>query len=321
MTLRNKKHPTHTVTGAYGYSGKYIAKRLLDRGFSVRTLTNSMNRDNPFGDRVEAHPLSFDRPDHLSESLHGTDVLYNTYWVRFDYRDQEVEFTYDRAVRNSRILFDAAERAGVDRVVHVSITNPSVDSPLSYFSGKAMVEQALKSTDLSHAILRPALLFGGEDILINNIAWMLRTFPIFGVFGDGSYRLRPIHVDDLAREAVEQGVKNENVIIDAVGPETFTYRELARTIGRMIGCERPVISVPDWLGRLVSWFVGLLHDDVTLTQDEIRGLRAGLLYTDSAPVGTTKLSEWVEEHADELGRTYRSELARRRDRTSGYGDL
>lgn len=304
----------HAVTGAFGYSGKYIARRLLDRGHQVITLTNSIHRQNPFGDRVQAHRFNFDQPEKLAASLQGVKVLYNTYWVRFNHKS----FAHAEAVENSLILFEAAKKAGVERVVHVSITNPSADSPLEYFSGKGELEDALKASGLSYAILRPTVLFGKEDILINNIAWMLRKFPIFGVFGDGQYRVQPIYVDDLAKLAVAQGEGRENVIIDAIGPETFTYRELVGTIGQIIGKQRPIISIPPWLGYAVSRAVGPLVKDVLVTREEIEGLMADLLYVDSPAAGEQKLTAWARKHADTLGKGYTSELARRRDRKQAY---
>jgi NADH dehydrogenase len=215
------------------------------------------------------------------------------------------------AVRNSRTLFTAAREAGVRRIVHISITNPDEDSDLEYFRDKAILERLLRESGLSYAILRPAVLFGQEDILINNIAWLLRKLPVFGVFGDGSYRLQPILVDDLAQIAVAQGRQSENVVINAIGPETFTYRELVKTIGRSIGKPRPVISVPPLVGYVAGRLVGQIQGDVTLTREEIKGLMAGLLYVDAPPAGWTKLSEWARQHADTLGQAYASELARR----------
>jgi uncharacterized protein YbjT (DUF2867 family) len=306
--------PIHAVTGAYGYSGKYIAQRLLDEGQTVITLTNSVSRANPFGDRVKAFPFDFDQPGRLAEHLKGVSVLYNTYWVRFNHR----LFKHADAVQNTLALVEAARKADVQRIVHVSITNPSEGTPLEYFRGKAILEKALIESGISHAILRPAVLFGKEDVLINNIAWVLRHLPIFGVFGDGRYRLQPIHVDDLAALAVEHGKVGDNVIINAIGPETFTYRELAAKIGELIGKPRPIVSVPPWLGYVVGCFLGKLVGDVVITKDEIEGLMADLLYVDSPPTGTTALTEWVKEHADTLGWKYTSELARRKDRFSAY---
>jgi NADH dehydrogenase len=251
------------------------------------------------------------------QSLRGAQALFNTYWVRFDHAD----FTHRQAVRNTLRLFDAARQAGVARVVHVSITNPSLDSALPYFRGKAELESALRESGLSHAILRPTVLFGREDILINNIAWMLRRFPLFGVFGDGNYKLQPIFVDDLAQLAVEAAGSAENVIVDAIGPETFTYRELVTTIGDAIGRRRPIVSVPPALGVAVGRLVGMVVGDVVVTREEVAGLMQNLLVTSSPPAGRTMLSRWIREHREILGRRYSSELARRRNRQKSYEEL
>jgi uncharacterized protein YbjT (DUF2867 family) len=304
----------HVVTGAFGYSGKYIVTRLLDAGYRVRTLTNSLHRANPFGERVEAHPFNFDNPDRLAASLEGAAVLYNTYWVRFNHKD----FSHSVAVQNTLTLFEAAKRAGVKRVVHVSITNPSEASPLEYFHGKARLERALTESGLSYAILRPTVLFGKEDILINNIAWVLRRLPVFGVFGAGQYRLQPIYVDDLAKLAVEQGHETSNRIINAIGPETFTYRGLVQEIGTIIGKRRLIVSVPPAIGYVFGWGLGQVMGDVMITREEIKGLMADMLYTDAPPAGVTKLTDWAKEHAATLGQHYASELARRKNRERAY---
>lgn len=299
---------THIVTGAFGYTGKYIARRLLEAGYQVKTLTNSPNRFNPFGDKVKAYPYNFDNPDKLIESLLGATVLYNTYWVRFNHRD----FTYSSAVSNSLKLFEAAKKAGIKRIIHISVTNPSEDSPFEYFRGKAKLERLLIESGLSYTILRPALLFGKGDILINNIAWLLRNFPIFGIFGDGNYRLQPIYVDELAKLAVDEGQKTENRIIDAIGPETFSYRDLVKEIGKAINKNRPIVSLSPTMGYLVGWFVGKIVQDITITRDEIKVVMSNLLYTHSLPVGKTKLTDWLKENSSTLGLRYASELARRK---------
>ena len=273
-----------------------------------------LHRSNPFGERVEAHPFNFDHPDRLAASLEGAAVLYNTYWVRFNH----TTFHIPPPSKTRSTLFEAAKRAGVKRVVHVSITNPSETSPLEYFSGKARLERALVESGLSYAILRPTVLFGKEDILINNIAWVLRRLPVFGVFGAGQYRLQPIYVDDLAKLAVEQGRETTNRIINAIGPETFTYRGLVQEIGTIIGKRRPIVSVPPAIGYVFGWGLGQVMGDVMITREEIKGLMADLLYTDAPPAGVTKLTAWAREHAATLGQHYASELARRKNRQSAY---
>ncbi|NIR33942.1 MAG: hypothetical protein GWO11_06080, partial [Desulfuromonadales bacterium] len=175
-----------------------------EAGHRVRTLTNTRPDADPHGGKVEIRPLDFDDYEGLVDALRGAAVFYNTYWVRFNAEN----FTLAGALENSRQLFAAAGEAGVERLVHISITNPSQDSSLEYFRDKAILEKDLADSGISHAVLRPAVMFGQRGILINNIAWMLRRFPSFGVFGDGRYRLQPIHVDDVARLAVQQGVES-----------------------------------------------------------------------------------------------------------------
>lgn len=297
----------HVVTGAYGYTGKHIAHNLLHRGLRVRTLTNSKPAADPFQGRVEAHPLAFEDPEELKKSLIGAKVLYNTYWVRFNHE----RFSHAAAVENTCRLIEAAKSAGVERFVHISITNPAEDSPFEYFRGKAELERYLKGSGISYAILRPAVFFGKEDILINNIAWVLRNFPVYGLFGKGRYGIQPIHVEDFAELAIDAGSRFENLVMDAIGPESFTFRELVETLGKIIGYPRPIVPMPPWLGLVVGKIIGLVTRDVVVTREEIGGLMAGLLAVDSKPAGKTRLTEWANENRDNLGIKYASELARR----------
>jgi NADH dehydrogenase len=303
------------VTGAFGYSGRYMAERLLAGGVRVRTITGSPNRPHGFGERIEVAPLAFDDPAALTESLRGASVLINTYWVRFNHE----LFQHSTAVDNTLRLLECAQAAGVGRIVHVSITNPSADSPFEYFRGKARLEEAVRGTGIPYTILRPAALFGGDDILVNNIAWMLRRLPVFGVFGDGEYGLQPIHVEDFAHLAVRAASATGSEVIDAIGPETFTYKGLAQAISREIGVWRPMLPVPPRAGYAVATLLGRVLNDQVLTWEEIGGLMAGLLRTDSPPAGQRKLTEWARANRDTLGRTYASELRRRKDRQAAYG--
>ncbi len=297
---------TSVVTGAFGFSGQQIAKRLLVRGEKVRTLTNHPQPESPLFPLVQPCPLDFSNLNQLKESLAGASVLYNTYWVRFAYGD----INHERAVHNTKLLIRAAEEAGVRRIVHVSITNPSLDSHLPYFKGKAELEQVIQSSSLSYAILRPAVIFGKGDILINNIAFMLKHFPIFAVPGKGEYRIQPIFVDDLAELAVESGHQSDCYIVDAVGRETYTYEELVMMIRSAIGSRSLLVHLPPAFIQVAAGVLGAILKDVVLTGDEIKGLMADLLVSHQAPTGRTSLGEWIKSYAGTIGNAYASELCR-----------
>ncbi|MBK7404294.1 MAG: NAD(P)H-binding protein [Phycisphaerales bacterium] len=306
--------PLHVVTGALGYTGRSITEQLLAQGARVRTLTNSPNRPNPFGDKLEIHPLALDSADTLARSLEGADVLYNTYWVRFNH----ALFTFDRAVAGTKALFDAARRAGVKRIVHVSILHARAADDLGYYRGKHELEAALEQSGVPHAIIRPGVLFGRGDILVNNIAWVLRHLPVFGLFGDGRYRLRPLHVDDMARLCIDHAHRAGYTHADAVGPEGFEFRGLVRAIAAIIGVKRPTFPVPPGLGYLVGRCVNPFVRDVIITREEIEGLMRGLLDSDAPAAGHTNLTEWAAQHRDTLGRRYASEVGRRVHRAAAY---
>jgi uncharacterized protein YbjT (DUF2867 family) len=294
------------VTGAFSYSGKYIARRLLARGEEVITLTNHPNRPDPFEGKIKAYPLNFMDESELIKNLKGVDTLYNTYWIRFDKGSN----TQPAAVENTKRLVQAAVKAGVKRIVHISITNPSADSHLPYFWGKAANEKTVIESGMAYGILRPTVLFGKEDVLINNIAWLLRRFPLFGLPGDGSYKLQPVYVDDLAELAVEVGYKKENIVWDAVGPDIFTFKEMAQLIGDSIGYAHPLLPLPPRLALLAAQFLSLFLNDVLLTPEEVDGLMAGLLVSQEMPRCKTRLADWLRENREQVGAKYASELGR-----------
>jgi nucleoside-diphosphate-sugar epimerase len=293
------------VTGAFSYSGAVIASELQSAGRRVRTLTGHPGRA-PAGTAIEVRPLDFTDPAGLTESLRGARTLFNTYWVRFAHGP----VSHETAVAQSRVLFRAAADAGVRRIVHISITHPSADSPYPYFRGKAAVEQALTDLGLPHTVLRPAVLFGGSGVLINNIAWLLRRMPVFAVGGTGEYRLRPIHVDDLARLCVRAADSARTEVIDAVGPDRPTFLELVRHIRDAVGSHSRVIRVPGSLIPPAARVLGLALRDTLLTSEEYQSMAEGLADTDGPATGEISLLQWITDHKGALGRSYANELNR-----------
>jgi NADH dehydrogenase len=232
--------------------------------------------------------------------------LVNTYWVRFD----KGENTQPRAVENTRALINAAKAAGVKRIVHISIAKPSAESHLPYYWGKAANEKTVMESGLSYAILRPTVLIGKEDILINNIAFLLRRFPFFLLPGDGSYGIQPIYVEDLADLAVEGVYSKDNYVMDTVGPDSYTFKDLVQLIGEKIGAKRPIIPVPPRLALLAAQFLSLFIGDVMLTPEEVDGLMANLLLSKQPARGKTAFKVWLEENKDRVGARYASEIQR-----------
>ena len=294
------------VTGAFGYIGRYIAAQLLENGRQVKTITTHTNKPNPFGSSVQAFPYNFDEPERLEASLDGADTLYNTYWIRFEHSGM----TYERAIANTRVLFNSAARVGVRKIVHISVTHAAKDSPLPYYAGKARQEEALKESGPPYAIIRPTLVFGKEDILANNIAWLIRKFPLFPIAGDGQYRLQPIYVGDLASIAIGRAKGAHSETIDAIGPESYSFQEFTQTIASAIGKNVVFIRVPHWANIYLGKLIGVFLRDVVLTRDELRGLMGNYLTSEQPHNAPTIFSEWLKENHHTMGCAYSSELDR-----------
>ena len=292
------------VTGAFSYTGRHITEALLARGRRVRTLTRRPGPSHPLAAQIEAAPFAFD--ESLVGSLRGADTLYNTYWVRFE----RGATTFDGAVRNTVALFAAARQAGIRRVVHISVANPDTGSPFSYFRGKAQTEEALRESGLSHAIVRPTLVFGREDILVNNIAWGLRHVPIFLIAGDCGSEVQPVSVRDTASICIEAGTRDENVVLDAAGPDRWAYEDFVRLIGRAVGGRARIRHSSLRVALAAARIAGSFLRDVVVTRDELEALCAGLLVSHDPPLGSDRFEMWLAENADRLGRRYQSELAR-----------
>ena len=293
------------VTGAFSYSGRFVAAQLLERGRGVRTLTNHPKPEDPLASQIPTYPLNFLDPDALVAALKGADTLYNTYWVRAPHGS----LTHAIAVDNTKRLIDAARRAGIRRFVHTSIANPTASS-LSYYRGKMELEAAVRSSGLSYAIVRPTLLFGEGDVLINNIAWLLRHLPVFGIPGDGRYRLQPMHVRDHSALLVQAGNESSDQIVDSAGPQIFTFVELVHLLRRAMRVSTVVIHMPPALAMLGANIAGRITGDMVLTRDELDDLMHDILISHEPPRGTTRLTEWLRVHRRDVGRHYASEMER-----------
>jgi NADH dehydrogenase len=294
------------VTGAFGYIGKYITQHLLERGEKVNTITTHPDKPNPFGVSVVSHPYDFDNPEKLIDHLRGAHTLYNTYWIRFPFDG----LTFESAVRNTEVLFSCASAAGIRKIVHMSVTNASTTSPLPYYRGKGEQEAFLAKCGVDYSIVRPTLVFGKEDILVNNIGWLIRHSPLFPIFGDGTYRVQPVCVYDLARIAIEASHLPRGKIIDAIGPETYTFAELVSFMIASLGARCRPVNVSPAFGITCGKLVGLALGDIVLTSDELRGLMSNLLTSDQEPNGAIKFSDWLKENRDSLGASYSSEIRR-----------
>jgi NADH dehydrogenase len=294
------------VTGAFGFTGRAIAEQLVGQGHAVVTLTRRIERDDPLARSIEAAPLDFGRPSELAVALDGVDVLFNTYWIRFE-RGTE---SFERAIAETGVLLGAARQAGVRRLVHVSVVGADRDGPTPYVRAKAVVEQMVRTSGLEWSVVRPTLTFGPNDILVNNMAWALRRLPVYGMPGDGRYTIQPVHVDDVARICIELADGLPGRTVDAAGPDTMTFREMVEVVRSAIGSRSIVVPMPTWAVLAAGRVLGIVVRDVVLTPSEILELSTSFLTSSEEPLGRIGFADWVAAKANGLGRRWSSELGR-----------
>ena len=294
------------LTGAFGFTGRAIARQLVDQGRDVVTLTRRIDHADPLARSIESVALDFGRPTDLSRALGGVDTLFNTYWIRFP-RGPE---SFERAIAESAVLLAAAREAGVRRIVHISVVGADHDAPTPYVRAKAVVEDMVRASGLEWSIVRPTLTYGAGDILVNNMAWALRRLPLYGMPGSGAYTIQPVHVDDVARICIDLADGKPGHTVDAAGPDVMPFREMVETVRSAVGSRSVILPMPTWTVLAAGRLLGLLVHDVVLTPDEISELTASFLTSRESPLGQIGFKAWVTSNADSLGRRWSSELAR-----------
>ena len=291
------------ITGAFSFTGAAVAGELLQRGWNIHTLTN--RRPPPGSDHFTTAPLSFDAA-HLRRQLAGADAFVNTYWVRLPWAGQ----TFQTAVRNSKLLIEAAIQAGVSRFVHVSVSNAGSNANLGYYRGKAEVEAAIRDSSLAYAIVCPTLIVGPTDVLTNNIAWFVRHFPIFPLPDGGHYRLQPLTLADAGRIIANEVESQRTEQIDAAGPDVMTFREYVRTIAKACGVTKLIVRVPSRIALSVLKLIQMILKDVVLTREELLGLKQEALLSRNTSLATESVTQWLMANGKTLGRRYANDLER-----------
>lgn len=295
---------TVAITGAWSYSGRRVAARLLQAGHTVVSLTNRKIPDpDPHDGRVRAEPYDFS-PGALERALEGVDVLACAYWTRHDRAplgNRGPWLSHAEAVSRSARIIESARAAGVSRLVWTSIANPGLDPDLSYYAGKAEVERLVQESGLPHAILRPACFFGPAAILIENVAWAARRMPVVPIPAGPEYRIRPIHVGDYAELIADAVASGDTYTRDACGPDRVEFGELIRTIARLCGGRARPVRLPLRACAPLYAAASRVIRETILTTDELIGLSRNRLDSLEPPAGPTSLLAWLEEHASEVG--------------------
>lgn len=277
--------PVITVFGGTGFVGQAIVRRAAKLGWTVRVATR---RATPALDmtqfeapeRIIPTPVNYDDDQSLERAIAGSDYVIYSIGLLFEKGKSRFQAAHvDYPERIAKI----AGVCGVTRLIHISAIACDL-SQSNYAKTKLAGERALQTQFPHVTILRPSLIFGAGDGFFNLFADMLRYAPALPLFGGGTTRFQPVHVDDVAEAVVRccTDDKTKGIQYDIAGADIYSFSDLLKIIMDATGRHVPLIPVPFAIARIQAVFLSLLPKPL-LTQDQVTSLQTDALADPAKP--------------------------------------
>jgi NADH dehydrogenase len=250
------------VTGAAGYLGSHIVKRLVEAGKPVRALV----RNRAWAEaearlanlKIEWVEGDVTRPESLAAAMQGVDAVIHTVAIAIEKGGRTYEAINYQGTVN---VVDAAKAAGVKRFINISQLGADAKLPYRFLASKGKAQDYVAASSLDWTALRPSVIWGPEDEFANTFARLVPISPlIYPIIGDGQAKFQPVWVEDLAT-AVVKSLDDPSTVqqdLEIGGPEVLTIAEIERRTLQAIGAKRTLIQVPIALLRVVVALMGLL---------------------------------------------------------------
>lgn len=225
------------VAGGTGFVGEHLVRELLGSGHSVRLLVHSHGTS---GGEVEQVTGDITRPETFESSVSGCDAVINLVGIIRESPSRGVTFE-KLHVQATAAMLKAASTAGIRRYLQMSALGTRPDAVSAYHRTKWRAEEQVRESGLEWTIFRPSLIFGPHDAFINMLAAQLRRAPVMPVIGSGSYRVQPIHADDVARCFTRALALPETIgqTYELCGKDRLSYESLLDMIAAAMGRSRP----------------------------------------------------------------------------------
>ena len=263
------------VLGGTGFVGRSVCAKLIDRNGGGGGRIVVPTRRIATGKHLQMLPtlqlVEADVHDaaQLARLVAGCDAVINLVAVL-----QGDERRFEQVhVELPRRLAAACATAGVERLIHVSAIGVAENAPSRYLRSKARGETLLREAALDLTVLRPSLIFGAHDKLLNLFATLQSVAPFVPLAGADS-RYQPVWVDDVA-SAIVRCLDDDTTIgrtYECTGPEVMTLRDIVRSAGRWAGCERPVIGLPGGIAAVQATLMELMPGEPLISRDNLASM-------------------------------------------------
>ena len=262
------------VTGATGFVGSHLVRRLLRDRHQVRALVRKPTdrwANQPGVTLVEG---SIDNVAAMTDAFRGADCVYHLVGLIAETRTQTFETTVVGGTRN---VVQAAVAAGAGKLVYLSAMGTEAEALSRYHRTKYEAEQTVIGSGLPYVILRPSVIYGPGDGFVSLLAKLIRRSPVTPVFGSGRYQLQPVYIDDMT-EIMTRALTSKSVlgqIVDCGGPEKLEYVSILDHIGAVLGKRRFRLHLPMAAARLMAVVLETFLRPAPLTRDQLLMMETG----------------------------------------------
>jgi len=239
--------PIITVFGATGFLGQRIVRRLYEHGCAVRIASRHPERGRAlFGTddrRLQAIEGNIRARQSVADAIAGVRGVVNAVSLYVEHGKETFHAVH---VEGAQRVAVEARRLGVEQLVHISGIGADAQSRSPYIRSRGQGELAVSTAYPGAILVRPAVMFGPDDAFLTVILKLLRRLPAYPIFGTGTAKLQPAHVDDVAEAVarIVQRAERDPITLECGGPQVYTYRDLVRSVAREAGLKPRLIPVP-----------------------------------------------------------------------------
>ncbi|HEX3246375.1 MAG TPA: NAD-dependent epimerase/dehydratase family protein, partial [Chloroflexota bacterium] len=232
-----------TVFGGTGFLGRRIVRRLRAKGFSVRSSSRHPSASASDDPEVRTIAADIREADSIARAVEGAFGVVNAVSL---YVERGADTFQAVHVAAAARVAEEARKAGVEHLIQISGIGADATSSSPYIRARGQGEQAVRAAFAGAGVVRPAVMFGPDDVFLNTLVQLMRRLPIYPLFGRGETRLQPADVEDVGEAVARlmQRTPAEAVTVECGGPRVYTYEELLRTVARAANVTRVLMPVP-----------------------------------------------------------------------------
>ncbi len=262
------------VTGGTGFVGRNLVNRLLSDNHEITILANRQSAKELFGKKVRAVSGSVHNFSDLIPAFQESQVVYHLVGIIAETRKNTFEKTVAEGTKN---IVAACREAGVKKIIYLSSLGTSANAQSAYHKTKYLAEQSVINSGLEWVIFRSSIIYGKGDGFLTIMSKIIRMLPFVPIFGDGEYKLQPIHINDLTEVMAAAAMDSRAVgqIIDLGGPEQLEYVQVINYLKQALGKKRLNFHIPFGVIKPMAVLMELFLKPAPLTRDQLTMLRMG----------------------------------------------